>query len=300
MFELFPRLKERIKQGGWSLSGGEQQMLAIGRALMSRPSLLMLDEPSLGLAPIVIEQVFDKIVELNKRTGLGVLLVEQNSAMALEIASRAFVLETGTITLSGPAAVLAGDPRIREAYPGADCPCVVPAKAGTQTPWPLREQEVAATRQKGDARDFGSRLGGRDDVWLGLGCYPAAFISFRLFASNFRERRRRHRQAAAAQLAQHEFGGRHVPGIDRPADQAHAEIAGRRADLDLERDHVAAKHQAAQHLERIGFGQHVETQFAPRGDLVENLPAAERTVRQRRRDIRRIPTAAPISSPPSG
>jgi branched-chain amino acid transport system ATP-binding protein len=118
VFELFPRLKERIKQGGWSLSGGEQQMLAIGRALMSRPSLLMLDEPSLGLAPIVIEQVFDKILELNKRTGLGVLLVEQNSAMALEIASRAFVLETGAITLSGPAEALARDPRIREAYLG--------------------------------------------------------------------------------------------------------------------------------------------------------------------------------------
>src|ERR1700726_548005 len=118
VFELFPRLKERIKQSGWSLSGGEQQMLAIGRALMSRPNLLMLDEPSLGLAPIVIEQVFDKIVELNKRTGLGVLLVEQNSAMALEIAARAFVLETGTITLSGPAAALASDPRIREAYLG--------------------------------------------------------------------------------------------------------------------------------------------------------------------------------------
>ena len=118
VFDLFPRLKERIKQGGWSLSGGEQQMLAIGRALMSRPSLLMLDEPSLGLAPIVIEQVFERIVELNKRTGLAVLLVEQNSAMALEIANRAFVLETGTITLEGPASTLAGDPRIREAYLG--------------------------------------------------------------------------------------------------------------------------------------------------------------------------------------
>jgi branched-chain amino acid transport system ATP-binding protein len=93
-------------------------MLAIGRALMSRPSLLMLDEPSLGLAPIVIEQVFERIAELNKRAGLAVLLVEQNSAMALEIASRAFVMETGTITLSGPAAALAGDPRIREAYLG--------------------------------------------------------------------------------------------------------------------------------------------------------------------------------------
>jgi branched-chain amino acid transport system ATP-binding protein len=113
VFDLFPRLKERLKQGGWSLSGGEQQMLAIGR-----PSLLMLDEPSLGLAPIVIEQVFDRIVELNKRTGLGVLLVEQNSAMALEIANRASVLETGIVTLSGPSSVLADDPRIREAYLG--------------------------------------------------------------------------------------------------------------------------------------------------------------------------------------
>ena len=118
VFDLFPRLKERIKQGGWSLSGGEQQMLAIGRALMSRRSLLMLDEPSLGLAPIVIEQVFERIVELNLRTGLAVLLVEQNSAMALETANRAFVLETGTITLEGPASALAGDPRIREAYLG--------------------------------------------------------------------------------------------------------------------------------------------------------------------------------------
>ena len=118
VFDLFPRLKERLKQGGWSLSGGEQQMLAIGRALMGRPSLLMLDEPSLGLAPIVIEQVFDRILELNKRTRLGVLLVEQNSAMALEIASRAFVIETGAITLSGPSAELANDPRIREAYLG--------------------------------------------------------------------------------------------------------------------------------------------------------------------------------------
>jgi branched-chain amino acid transport system ATP-binding protein len=118
VFDLFPRLRERLKQGGWSLSGGEQQMLAIGRSLMGRPSLLMLDEPSLGLAPIVIEQVFDRILELNKRTKLGVLLVEQNSAMALEIASRAFVLETGAITLSGASAELANDPRIREAYLG--------------------------------------------------------------------------------------------------------------------------------------------------------------------------------------
>ena len=118
VFDLFPRLKERRKQGGWSLSGGEQQMLAIGRALMSRPSLLMLDEPSLGLAPIIVEQMFDRILELNKRVGLSILVVEQNSAMALEVASRAYVLETGSITLSGPAATLAEDPRVREAYLG--------------------------------------------------------------------------------------------------------------------------------------------------------------------------------------
>jgi branched-chain amino acid transport system ATP-binding protein len=118
VLDLFPRLKERARQGAWSLSGGEQQMLAIGRALMSHPNLLMLDEPSLGLAPIIVEQVFDRIVELNRSMGLAILLVEQNSAMALEIASRAFVLETGSITLSGPAATLVEDPRVREAYLG--------------------------------------------------------------------------------------------------------------------------------------------------------------------------------------
>ena len=118
VFELFPRLKERTGQGAWSLSGGEQQMLAIGRALMSRPRLLMLDEPSLGLAPIVVEQVFDRIVELNRRMGLAILLVEQNAAMALEAAGRAFVLDGGAIVLSGPATDLAGNPRVREAYLG--------------------------------------------------------------------------------------------------------------------------------------------------------------------------------------
>jgi ABC-type branched-subunit amino acid transport system ATPase component len=122
---LFTRLKGHVICSECIVSsetqqgrGGEQQMLAIGRALMSRPSLLMLDEPSLGLAPIAIEQVFDKILELNKRTGLSVLLVEQNSAMALDISARAFVMETGTITLSGPSSALADDPRIREAYLG--------------------------------------------------------------------------------------------------------------------------------------------------------------------------------------
>ena len=118
IFDLFPRLRERHRQGAWSMSGGEQQMLAIGRALMSRPKLLMLDEPSLGLAPIIVEQLFDRIVELNRRTGLAILLVEQNSAMALEVSGRAFVLDNGEIILSGPAAELAEDPRVREAYLG--------------------------------------------------------------------------------------------------------------------------------------------------------------------------------------
>jgi branched-chain amino acid transport system ATP-binding protein len=118
IFDLFPRLRERIEQRGWSLSGGEQQMLAIGRALMSRPALLMLDEPSLGLAPIIVEQMFDRVLELNKRLKLSILLVEQNSAMALEIANRAYVIETGSITLSGPAAMLLDHPRVREAYLG--------------------------------------------------------------------------------------------------------------------------------------------------------------------------------------
>ena len=118
VYTLFPRLAERRRQGGWSLSGGEQQMLAIGRALMGRPKLLMLDEPSLGLAPIVIEGLFDRIVDLNRRTGLAILLVEQNAALALDIANRAYVLETGTIILSGEAAQLAQDPRVQQAYLG--------------------------------------------------------------------------------------------------------------------------------------------------------------------------------------
>ena len=118
IFELFPRLAERKRQAGWSLSGGEQQMLAMGRALMSRPQLLMLDEPSLGLAPILVEQMFDRILELNRRTGLTILLVEQNSTMALEVSHRAYVMETGVISLSGTSAELAADPRVREAYLG--------------------------------------------------------------------------------------------------------------------------------------------------------------------------------------
>ena len=118
VYELFPRLKERHHQRGWSLSGGEQQMLAIGRALMSRPKLLMLDEPSLGLAPIVVEQMFDTIQALNKQTGLSILLVEQNAALALEISNRAYVLETGSVILAGESRALADDPRVQAAYLG--------------------------------------------------------------------------------------------------------------------------------------------------------------------------------------
>ena len=117
VFKKFPRLKERKNQSAGTLSGGEQQMLAIGRALMSKPKMLLLDEPSMGLAPMVVKDIFDTIVEINK-SGTTVLLVEQNANMALAIADRAYVLETGTIVIDGKAEVLLKDDRIREAYLG--------------------------------------------------------------------------------------------------------------------------------------------------------------------------------------
>lgn len=117
VFTRFPRLKERQKQVAGTLSGGEQQMLAMGRALMSHPKLLMLDEPSMGLAPVLVEQIFGIISELQK-AGTTILLVEQNAGMALEIADRAYVLETGNITLSGTGAELSQSDEIRKAYLG--------------------------------------------------------------------------------------------------------------------------------------------------------------------------------------
>lgn len=119
VFGLFPRLKERRTQLGWSLSGGEQQMLAIGRALMSRPKVLLLDEPSLGLAPLLSEEVYAQLAAINSRMDLTMLIVEQNTAMALSVASRAYVLEHGHVVLQGLAAELMDHPRIREAYLGA-------------------------------------------------------------------------------------------------------------------------------------------------------------------------------------
>ena len=118
VFALFPRLKERASQLGWSLSGGEQQMLAIGRALMARPKMLLLDEPSLGLAPRLSEEVYRRIADINAK-GVTVLLVEQNTVLALEVANRAYVIENGHIVLDGPARDLARHPRVREAYLGA-------------------------------------------------------------------------------------------------------------------------------------------------------------------------------------
>jgi branched-chain amino acid transport system ATP-binding protein len=117
VYTLFPRLKERRKQSGGTLSGGEQQMLAIGRALMARPRLLLLDEPSLGLAPLLVHTIFTAIDEINKE-GTTILLVEQNANAALRHSHRGYVLETGSIVMEGPSSQLAADPRVKEAYLG--------------------------------------------------------------------------------------------------------------------------------------------------------------------------------------
>ncbi len=118
IFAIFPRLKERIKQPGGTLSGGEQQMLAISRALMSKPRVLLLDEPSLGIAPLLTKTIFEKIVEINKTLGTTILIVEQNANLALSIADYGYVLETGNILLEGPAKELADNPEVKKAYLG--------------------------------------------------------------------------------------------------------------------------------------------------------------------------------------
>ncbi len=119
VFGIFPRLKERLGQLAGTLSGGEQQMLAIGRALMSNPKFLMLDEPSLGIAPRLISTIFEKIVEINRQYGISILLVEQNANLALEVSTHAYVLETGRIIMAGPSKDLRNDPQLKAAYLGA-------------------------------------------------------------------------------------------------------------------------------------------------------------------------------------
>jgi branched-chain amino acid transport system ATP-binding protein len=118
VFSVFPRLKEREKQISGTLSGGEQQMLAIGRALMSKPRFLMLDEPSLGIAPLLVKSIFEQIVKINRDQGLTILLVEQNANLALRVSSRGYVLETGKITLADASESLLADPKVRSAYLG--------------------------------------------------------------------------------------------------------------------------------------------------------------------------------------
>jgi branched-chain amino acid transport system ATP-binding protein len=118
MYELFPRLRERHKQKAGSLSGGEQQMLAIGRALMLKPRVMILDEPSLGLAPVIIDALYDALAQVNQTSKTAMLIVEQNANLALDIADTAYVLETGSMALSGPAAQVAADDSVRAAYLG--------------------------------------------------------------------------------------------------------------------------------------------------------------------------------------
>ena len=120
VFELFPRLNERRKQTGGTLSGGEQQMLAMGRAMMANPRVLLLDEPSMGLAPVLVETIFETIQQINKQEGTTILLVEQNALMALSVASRGYVLETGSIVLSESAENLRTNESVQKAYLGIE------------------------------------------------------------------------------------------------------------------------------------------------------------------------------------
>ena len=133
VFSIFPRLSERLRQIAGTLSGGEQQMLAIGRALMSRPKFLMLDEPSLGIAPLLVKTIFEKVVEINREHGITILLVEQNANLALEISRYGYVLETGRIILQDPSAALRQNPQVKSAYLGGMLKLRPPGAEGRQS-----------------------------------------------------------------------------------------------------------------------------------------------------------------------
>ncbi|GAA4322527.1 branched-chain amino acid transport system ATP-binding protein [Actinomadura luteofluorescens] len=159
-YELFPRLAERRKQMGGTMSGGEQQMLAIGRALMAKPKVLLLDEPSMGLAPMLVQQIFSIIQEINRR-GTTVLLVEQNAQQALQIAHRAYVLETGRVVKSAPAAELLDDPEVRAAYLGGEMGDAAAPAAGNAAP---AARDAAPAAEDGAPADEGSADGSGEET----------------------------------------------------------------------------------------------------------------------------------------
>jgi branched-chain amino acid transport system ATP-binding protein len=162
-YELFPRLAERKNQAGGTMSGGEQQMLAIGRALMAKPKVLLLDEPSMGLAPMLVQQIFSIIQEINRR-GTTVLLVEQNAQQALQIADRAYVLETGRVVKSAPAAELLDDPQVRAAYLGGDLGEAVPGGAAAAGDGPSDDAPTAGEPEDDVATDAGDDTTGAGDA----------------------------------------------------------------------------------------------------------------------------------------
>jgi branched-chain amino acid transport system ATP-binding protein len=164
-YELFPRLAERRSQAAGTMSGGEQQMLAIGRALLSKPKVLLLDEPSMGLAPMLVQQIFSIIEEINRR-GTTILLVEQNAQQALRLADRAYVLETGRIVRSAPAAELLDDPQVRAAYLGGDVggvPAEAAAEDGAAAPGKAAPGEPGAGSGSGEAKADGAPAAGEPD-----------------------------------------------------------------------------------------------------------------------------------------